>query len=288
MPALASPAAGLAGSDVDDLVASIHIPPRPSLLADLQIELDRPEPNLKQLAHVVEKDTALSGAFLKTVNSAFFRCARKVETVEDALARMGLNQTSLLAGGFLARQSLKVESYDLADFWEKSTLRSIAMAYLARELRAVSADLARCFGLFADLGIPILMERFGAYSQTLELAQAAPGRSFTAVEDERHRTNHAVIGAVLARNWKLPDAVVESIALHHDYSVFGSSQTAQPVRRLVALGVVSNMVIHRYMGETPDVELGRAEALARDELGVGAEEMADLGATLHDMFNSET
>jgi HD-like signal output (HDOD) protein len=277
----------LDSDDVDDLVASIHIPPRPSLLVDLQCELDRTEPNLKQIAHVVEKDTALSGAFLKTVNSAVFRCARKVETVEDALARLGLNQTSLLAGGFLARRSFGDGSQALESFWEKSTLRSTAMAFLARELRAVSADLARCFGLFADLGIPILMERFSAYTRTLALAQTSTTRPFTEVEDEWHRTNHATIGAVLARNWKLPDDVVDAIALHHDYGVFGTTPSRLPVRRLIALGVISDIIIQRYQGQDPSVELNRAEPLALDELGISTDELDDLGGTVHDIFNHD-
>lgn len=287
MPDVDSQTTRLDAHDVDELIHSIRIPPRPSLLADLQQEIDRPDPNLRTVARVVEKDVALSGAFLKTVNSALYHRTRKAETVEAALTGLGLNQVSLLAGGFLVRQSFRSDSYELSRFWETSTRRSTAMAYLARELRAGSPDLARSFGLFADLGIPMLLERFTDYGETLRLAHGASGAGFTDVEDGRHRTNHAVIGALLARNWKLPDDVVDAIGLHHDYTVFGTERTALAVRRLIALGVISDIIIQHYMGLAPSAEMRRAGPLAMDELGVSTDELDDLASAVHDVFNQD-
>ncbi|WP_028533996.1 HDOD domain-containing protein [Paludibacterium yongneupense] len=287
MPDLDPRLARLDAQEVDDLIHSIHIPPRPSLLADLQQEIDRPDPNLRTLARVVEKDVALSGAFLKTVNSALYHRARKAETVEAALTGLGLNQVSLLAGGFLVRQSFHSDRYELSGFWETSTRRSVAMAYLARELRAGSPDLARSFGLFADLGIPMLMERFGDYGETLRLAHCSMHAPFTEVEDGRHRTNHAVIGALLARNWKLPDDVVLAISLHHDYTAFASDQAPLSVRRLIALGAISDIIIQHYMGLALSADMHRAGPLALDELGVGSDELDDLNSAVHDIFNQD-
>jgi HD-like signal output (HDOD) protein len=269
------------------LVASIPIPPRPSLLSDLQCELDRPEPNLKLVARVVEKDVALAGAFMKTVNSAFFRCVRKVETIEAALTRLGLNQVTLLAGGFLVKQSFQGKNFELTNFWEQSSLRSTAMAYLARELRAGSPDLARSFGLFADLGMPLLMERFDDYPQVLKLAQAKPHRSLAEIEDEHYGTNHAVIGALLARNWQLPDEVVAAIQLHHDHSVLMSSQWELPIRRLIALSILSDIFIQHYMGQGTNGSAEQGAALAMDELEVSSEELRDLDSVLREIFSQD-
>ncbi|WP_051228884.1 HDOD domain-containing protein [Paludibacterium yongneupense] len=277
-----------AAPNIDATLHSIRIPPRPSLLADLQQEIDRPDPNLKTLARVVEKDVALSGAFLKMINSPFYNRARKAETVEAALTGLGLNQVALLAGGFLVRESFHCESYDLTRFWETSSQRSSAMAFLARELRAGSSALARSFGLFADLGIPLLMERFSHYPETLRQAQDSQCAAFTELEDRQHHTNHAVIGSMLARNWKLPDDVVLAIDRHHDRDVFEAGQTSLPVRRLIALGAISDVIIHHYTARPLSAELQRTAPLAMIELGMGNDEFDDLSNTIHALFDQET
>ena len=272
---------------VDDLVLSIRIPPRPSLLADLQQEIERPEPNLKKLSRIVEKDAALSGAFLKMANSAFYSRSRKVNTVEGALTGLGLNQVSLLAGGFLVRESFHSKNDELSDFWESSTRRSISMVYLARELGAGSPDLARSFGLFADIGIPLLMERFSSYTDTLRKAHDSQKLPFTKVEEEQHHTNHAVIGALLAHNWKLPEEVVTAIGRHHDDGVFAPNEAPLSVRRLIALGNLSDSINQHYLGHPLSAEMQRIEPLALNELGVGNDELDDLTSTVHELFARE-
>ncbi|WP_028534348.1 HDOD domain-containing protein [Paludibacterium yongneupense] len=273
---------------VTALIHSIRIPPRPALLADLQREIDSPEPNIKSMAHIVEKDIALSGAFLKLVNSPHYQRSRKAETVEAALTGLGLNQVSLLASGFLVRESFRGKQHQLADFWETSSRRSIAMAHLARELRAGSPDLARSFGLFADLGIPLLMERFDDYSETLRLArdpmQTLP---FTRLEDSRHQTNHALVGAMLGRNWQLPGDVVSAITHHHDDMAFVSDSISHPVRRLIALGIISDVLVRSYTGLAPDAEMLRAAPRAMEELGLGDDELDEISIAIHEAFDRE-
>jgi HD-like signal output (HDOD) protein len=261
---------------------------RPQLLAELQHEIERDEPNIRLIARIVEKDIALSGAFLKLTNSARFQRARKAETVEAALAGLGLNEIALLASSFLVRGTLPALPQHLLDrFWEMSTRRSIAMGFLAQELRAGSADVARCFGLFVHLGVPLLMERFPDYAETLVQIENSPDQSFTQIEDLRHQTNHAVIGALLASNWRLPDDVIKAIAYHHDSSVFGSSSLAKSVKRLIALGAISDLVIRHYMGLPPGAAILQAATLAQDELDIGNDELEELIPVIHALFDQE-
>ncbi|HEX5388561.1 MAG TPA: HDOD domain-containing protein [Burkholderiaceae bacterium] len=43
---------------------------------------------------------------------------------------------------------------------------------------------------------------------------ARQDRSFTQTENANHRTDHAVVGAIVARTWRLPQPVAIAIRLH--------------------------------------------------------------------------
>jgi HD-like signal output (HDOD) protein len=73
------------------------------------------------------------------------------------------------------------------------------MAHLASRMRICSANIAHTFGLFCDIGIPLLLERFPDYQETLVLAGNDVNEKFTAIEQKRHSTSHTSIGALMAR-----------------------------------------------------------------------------------------
>jgi HD-like signal output (HDOD) protein len=54
------------------------------------------------------------------------------------------------------------------------------------------------------------------YQQTLALADKDSDRPLTVVEDERHATDHATLGYLVAKGWFLPEAICEGILYHHD------------------------------------------------------------------------
>jgi HD-like signal output (HDOD) protein len=236
-PALARPSA--AEDPVDTLIKSIRIPPRPSLLADLQRELASPDPSPETIGRIVASDVGMSGALLKLANSAIYGGRRKAKSIEQAILFLGINQVAALMTGLLARQAIPANSAALASFWDVSTRRAQAMVFLSRRLRIGEADVAHTFGLFCDTGLPLLMDRFADYGATYAAASLEAERPFTALEEERHSTSHAAIGCLLARNWGLSDHVAWAILHHHDYTVLEDAATSGAVRSLVALSVLA-------------------------------------------------
>jgi HD-like signal output (HDOD) protein len=102
------------------------------------------------------------------------------------------------------------------------------------------------FGLFCDVGITLLSSRFPNYLQTLKVANIDPERSFTQIEQDAHNTDHALMGAMMAKTWQLPDTVALAIRLHHDYAVFLDPKVPRDVSRLIALGLVAEVAIQRF------------------------------------------
>lgn len=276
-----------AADPVDALIKSIRIPPRPSLLADLQRELAAEDPCPTTIGRIIASDVGMAGALLKLANSSFYGGKRKAKSIDQAIIFLGINQVSALMTGLLARQAIGTDNAALATFWDISTRRAQAMMFLARRLRIGEPDVAHTFGLFCDTGVPLLMARFPTYADTFAEAANDPLRPLTALEDERHSTNHAAIGCLLARNWGLSTEVSWAILHHQDYAVLDDSATDDSVRSLVALSLLAESAIGHYQGLGGSLEWDKGGPRAIAYLGLSADETTDLLDQLRDSFHND-
>jgi len=271
---------------VDALIKSIRIPPRPSLLADLQRELASPDPSPETIGRIVASDVGMSGALLKLANSSVYG-GRKAKSIDQAIMFLGINQVAALMTGLLARQAIPADGAALASFWDVSTRRAQAMVFLSRRLRIGESDVAHTFGLFSDTGVPLLMERFPTYAATYADAALDAERPFTALEDERHATSHAAVGCLLARTWGLSGDIGWAILHHHDYTVLGDPDSPATVRSMVALSLLAEAAISKYQGHGESLEWNKGGADAMAYLGLSDEEKEELLDELVEAFHNE-
>jgi HD-like signal output (HDOD) protein len=282
--ALARPSA--VEDPVDALIKSIRIPPRPSLLADLQRELASPDPSPEAVGRIVASDVGMSGALLKLANSAVYG-GRKAKSIEQAILFLGINQVAALMTGLLARRAIPAHSAALASFWDVSTRRAQAMVFLSRRLRIGEQDVAHTFGLFCDTGVPLLMDRFADYGATYAEAALDAERPFTALEDERHASSHAAVGCLLARTWGLSGDIGWAILHHHDYTVLDDADSPATVRSMVALSLLAEGAISTYQGHGESLEWNKGGARAMAYLGMSEDEKEELLDELLEAFHDE-
>lgn len=264
-----------------ETLKNIDIPPCPGIVVELLAEARREDVDFIRISRLITGDVALAAAVLKSANSPFFALRRKVQSVQQAVAVLGLRNLLKIVYGVVLRQSLGAGGPTLARFWERSNYNAVVCSYLAGRVPGVSTDDAYTFGLFHDAGIAILMQKFPDYRQTLMQANASP-RTMTAIEDTRHHTSHVVVGALLARGWYLPGQVAWAIRYHHEPTVFAEPRKhATPdVCLLVALRLISEHIVARFLGYPDDAEweLGKEAALAH--LGWFEDDIDDLARGL--------
>jgi len=269
------------------LVKDVGIPPRPSLLADLQDEVQRDEPRMRVMADIAGSDVAMSAALLKTANSPMMGLRKRAETVQDAFMLLGYTQCHVILTEISLRELLPMDGPAMTRYWDVSTKRARAMTYLARQQRVSSPAVAHTFALFVDVGIPLLMRRFHKtgdnYVETLALANQS-GEPFTHIERARHKTDHALVGAMVARTWGVSQTVLLATRLHHDYAAW-SSEVPSSVLELMALCLVSETIIQRYAGLNAHAEWDKGGALAMKLLGLDESTLDDWCDEVHDRFN---
>ncbi|CAG0928246.1 MAG: hypothetical protein EFKGCFLK_01424 [Rhodocyclaceae bacterium] len=270
-------------SDLTDEAAlealrQVAVPPCPGIVVELLDEAQREDIDFIRISRLITGDVALAAAVLKSANSPFFALRRKVQSVQQAVAVLGLRNLLKIVYGVVLRQSLGGEgSPPLPRFWERSHYNAVVCSYLAGRLPGVATDDAYAFGLFHDAGIAILMQRFADYRQTMAQANAAP-TGVTGIEDGRHRVNHVVVGAMLARGWYLSDRVVWAIRYHHDLSVLTAPRghATSDVCLLVAIRLLSEHIVARFLGYPDEAEWEHDRETALAHLGWFEDDVDDL------------
>jgi len=265
----------ISADHAEKLLSSIKIPPRPVILQEIMAETKKADPSLLKIAQLISKDIALSAAMLKLVNSPVFGLRRKIDSPQQAVMTLGVrNVTGLVTG--LSLKSAFGQEMNLERFWDSADRVANISMTVAAKLHAIPTDMAYLHGLFRDCGMPIMMQKFPDYKDTLKAANAEKMRLFTKVEDERHSTNHAVVGYLLARSWGVADEICQAILNHHDHSLLDSGSNLPAASSgLIAVSCLAEY-LSDYVRLRGDDQWNTNGAAVMDYLGIGPSELEDL------------
>jgi len=179
------------------------------------------EHDTQKVARVIECDAALTARLLAVVNSAAFALAEPVTTVSRAVMCLGDKVVMGIALDFCTQGVLQqpLEGYcsQRGMLWEHNLRVGIAAKAVAQCARtALNPDVAFTGGILHDIGKLVisdfLKESSGDVIQQVDRGQLP---DFLAGEQHTLGTNHCIIGAALARLWKLPSPFPEIIQFHH-------------------------------------------------------------------------
>ena len=189
----------------------------PSFAPKAAVLLEAPDPDLDQLARIIEYDPGLTANLLKIVNASFFSASDPLLTAREAIRQIGSARMLqfVISTGVAPTYVCKVEGYDLAP--NMHLQHSVTVALAARELGQVlgldAPDHVFTAGLLSGVGKILL----GAYVEVdvrpiLDLVDQ--GMDFDRAEDEVLGINHAEVGARLLEKWGLPSSLVD-VVRHH-------------------------------------------------------------------------
>lgn len=233
----------LSSDALAEVAASLVIPPRPDVLVRIEQEMARPEPDARRIAQWASQDVGLSSGILRWVNSPAMGLKRRIDSVDQCVAILGLGNVSTLITGICLQRCLNVKGVSLRRFWDVAEKRAMSMRRLAARLGGVSPGSAHSFGLFCDVGIPLLMQRFPDYIDTLKRCDSERVRPFTEPERMAHWVDHALIGSMMARSWGLSPTIHLAIRAHHEPQAYDDTALAGESIRLIAMSTLSELAI---------------------------------------------
>ena len=265
---------------ISQILGNIVIPPCPRIVVAMVHESRSDDPDMLKLDKLISGDMGLAASVIKTANSPFYGLNHKVQAVKSALQVLGIRSVTNIVTLLAMRNALgapgKPNDPFWDQFWDRTNYHAIACARLAKQLRFISADGAYTFGLFNDCGIPILVQRFENYKETLQLAETSD-KPFVELENERHQANHTLIGHILATSWHLPDLVCNAIREHHNFALlYGEIPKDQgDIAALTAVSLIADYMVNDFIGTPQGSEWTQHGAQALDFLGMDVDELAE-------------
>lgn len=262
----------------ESVMKDLAIPPRPEVVMVLQQELRQEEPDLKLIKKSIAADVGLSGAVLKTVNSAAFGLTRKIASVPQAIDIAGLRNVGNIVTAMALRQMMsKPGTPSLERFWDTADKVAQLCAHIAKKLRGIPPDEAYTYGLFHDCGIAVLMNRFSNYREALIEANKEEDQRFTSSEERLVGTNHSIVGYFLARSWSISPELCRAILLHHELDVFsGEAKDDIACLNYVSIGHLGEHIHHTKTRTTHDPEWAKFRAPILSHFGLDEEDFIEL------------
>lgn len=183
--------------------------------------LESPFSSASHIADVVSKDMSLSAKLLKLVNSAFYGFPSQIASISRAVAILGTKELTSLAMGISLMKSFEgvsLQIISMEDFWKHSIACGIFAGLIASRQPGLSQERFFVAGLLHDIGrlimIKIIPDAFSA-AALLSIKKRIP--AFQA-EKEVLGFDHARVGGLLCREWKLPVGLEQMIHFHHEPS----------------------------------------------------------------------
>lgn len=189
-----------------------NVPAMPNVVIQALNIVKNPNSGIKDLGDIMSYDQSLSLKVLNLVNSAYYGFAQQITSITRALALLGMNQAKNIIVAIAMKPMFSSE--ENKELWEHSITVAVGCEYLASNLNIMDSEEAFIIGFLHDIGKIILnMQDKDALNQVRELV--ANGSDVIEAERIYFGTDHAEVGAALAKKWQLPILLTNVIKYHH-------------------------------------------------------------------------
>jgi HD-like signal output (HDOD) protein len=172
----------------DEILKSVkNIPAFPAVALKVMDLIDDPDFSLMDVADVIKYDQAITANILRICNSAYFGLRYKVETINDAVMRLGQqNVVRAVQAAGVSRFYKKAKGYglDAGKMWEHSV--GVAMMSQILSKRIFHCEDARLYttSLLHDIGKVIMGEFVDKSFQKIYSLVSDKGLSFLEAEEQ--------------------------------------------------------------------------------------------------------
>lgn len=280
-------------NSIEKIIKGITIPSPPQVVVDLQMAMYDPTPDLNAIAETIEKDPGLSGGVLKLINSPIFGLNSKVTSVREASLHLGFKTISMLVNSLCLRSEVVTESltqdeqHFLNRFWDScSDIATISAMVAEKANISRYRDDAYLLGLFHNVGIALLYQRFKNYPSTLHHSYGPHNKRIVDIENEELSTNHAVVGYYIAKSWKTPPWIAEAIAKHHSAEEVLKASNDERLKTLISILKTAEHLTGVYQMLGDQTENYEWEKISYDVLaflGLTQDDCDDIASKAQDM-----
>jgi HD-like signal output (HDOD) protein len=176
--------------------------------------------DINQLGRVISADPSLCGHILSAANSALFGRTWQIQSIEQAVARLGLTKLRRIA---LSKSVSRIfrglrtpENWSITRFQLHSAATGAAAEILCEYLPVEDQENAFLGGLMHDVGKVLIATGQPTQFAEIETLVASTGRSQVEFEHDLLGTDHAELSGLAVAKWELPFLLSRAVAHHHN------------------------------------------------------------------------
>ncbi len=209
--------------DAERIVTNVlKVAALPAVALKFSEAIKDPVTSNQDLENIVSEDSALAAKVLMIANSALFNFPSKIDTISKAVTIIGHKQLSeiILSCSIVAMfKDIPQDVIDMDMFWRHSIAVATAARILAASRREQNIEKFFTAGLLHDIGKLIIFVEAPKYAKQVIDKCAETDELMHKVEKDILGFDHAKLGAMLLKKWKLPNDIVASVCYHHMPSV---------------------------------------------------------------------
>ena len=195
-----------------------ELPLLPSVGAEVIALTQSDDTDAKALAQLIQRDVSLAGHVMRIANSAAYASRGQVQTLQQAIAKLGMRQISDMAVALSVGESVFTSAAAMQDILGYLWRHSLATAMWSREIaRAarINSEVAFMCGLLHHVGKPVVVNQI----TLLGTNTSSQNEILEAVENCHH-----IVGVSLVEKWQMPNSVLDTVKFVHAYSATESNR----------------------------------------------------------------
>ncbi len=207
-------------SILEKILKGVHeLPPFPVVIQRVLQLVDDPRSSAQDVVKVIQYDPSITADVLRLCNSSYFGLGRTVDSLREALVRIGFNQ---LLEIILSRESVQLyekacQGYDLDQgaLWRHSVACALLSGIVAQRLNREASPATFTAALLHDIGKTVLSQFVRDYFEEVRDLTQKRRLSFVEAEREVLGIDHAELGGRITELWRFPQGIVSPIRYHH-------------------------------------------------------------------------
>lgn len=191
------------------------LPILPHVYNSVNKAMEEDDDSFDKIVNIIETEPAISATLITISNSSFYRGASANQTLEQAIARIGLKATKhylfMIEGKFLFKSEHRDFMIIMKQLWEHSLATAICARTISQHMKKGDMDILFSMGLLHDIGkLPLVNILIGLSDKRDDIDEKMIHYVFEEL--------HTEIGAILLSQWHFAEEAINIVKNHHDLS----------------------------------------------------------------------
>ena len=225
----------------------LQLPSLPEIALKVKTAVSRPAVEAADVARIIEADPAMAARLIQVTNSPLNRGVTQVDSIKDAIVRLGLSATRNLVISLSMKQLFTSKSdmlqIRMRKIYEHSVEIAAISAALSVETKTFEADQLLLAGLIHDIGVIPVLSYIDKTGLEIKNDQEL---------DHVIQKLRSVVGDMVIKHWSFPEEMLQVIEGAENWQ--RDSGATIDFTDMIMLAHIYSMLHHKDLKNLPKIE----------------------------------